>query len=454
MSPRQFALLASGALLLAACAGDAKSLGSQDTAGVSPVSPTTGSVPPITIPATYTLQAGDSPSAVAERFGITVAELEAANADSADYYRFLVGAEINLIPPPTTVPPSTAVPPASIPLTTAAPITGRVTMAFTGDVLAHRAVNRAAALPDGTYDYTAMFTNLAPVVGAVDLAVCHLESPIAPDEQVGVPPPKLAVAPAIGPVQAAAGYDRCSTASNHALNGGAAGVDATIQGLAAAGLGQSGMAASADQALPPILEINGVRVVHLSYSYGFDGDRAPEGEPWRANLIDPARIISDAQAERALGAEVVVVSMHWGASKTVGATAEQRRVAQAVTASGAIDLIVGHHAHVLQPIEQVNGVWVVWGLGNLLSDHPTSSEWPASTQDGAVVTVAVQRGSDGAISVETPAVHPTWCDTEHGYVIRFTTEADDPSLSASVREQLRVSQQRTADVLGPYLAPA
>ena len=409
MSPRQLAILTGGALLLAACAGSAKSMGPGSTTGVSVAAPTTGAgAAPTTVPPT------------------TV--------------------------PPTTVPPTT-VPPTTVPPTTV-PLSGRVTMAFTGDVLAHRAVNRAAALPDGTYDYTAMFTNLAPVIGAVDLAVCHLESPIAPDEQVIVPPPRLAVDEAIGPALAAAGYDRCSTASNHSLNGGAAGVDATIQGLAVAGLGQSGMAASAAEALPPILEINGVRTVHLSYSYGFDGDRPPEGEPWRANLIDPERIISDAQAERALGAEVVIVSMHWGASKTVGATTEQRRVAEAVTASGAVDLIVGHHAHVLQPIEQVNGVWVVWGLGNILSDHPTSSEWPASTQDGAVVTVAVQRALDGSITVETPVVHPTWCDTEHGYVIRFTTEVDDPSLTASVHEQLRVSHQRTADVLGPYLAPA
>ena len=48
-----------------------------------------------------------------------------------------------------------------------------------------------------------------------------------------------------------------------------------------------------------------------------------------------------------------------------------------LTASDSVDLIVGHHAHVVQPIEQVNGVWVVFGLGNVLSNLPTSSTWPA-----------------------------------------------------------------------------
>jgi len=328
---------------------------------------------------------------------------------------------------------------------------GRVTMAFSGDVLAHRAINRGALRPDGSYDYVPMFAKVASLVSNVDLAICHLESPVGPNGEVIVEPERIAVAATIGVALASAGYDRCSTASNHSLNGGVFGVQATIDALAAAGVGQSGMASSAAEVLPPILDINGVGVAHLAYAYGFDGDRAPAGEEWRANLIDPARIVSDAQAERARGAEVVVLSLHWGSTRAVQATAEQRRIAEAVTASGAIDIIVGHHAHVLQPIEQVNGVWVVWGMGNHLSNHPTSSEWPASTQDGVIVTIAAQRNADGTITIEQPVVYPTWCDREHGWVIRLTSEADDPTLSDAVRDQLRKSQQRTATVLGWFL---
>lgn len=335
---------------------------------------------------------------------------------------------------------------------TLAPPSGRVTMAWSGDVLAHRAINRGALQPDGTYNYAPMFANVASLVSSVDLAICHLESPVGPNGEVIVEPERIAVAASIGVALASAGYDRCSTASNHSLNGGVSGVEATIDALAAAGLGQSGMASNADEVLPAILEINGVRVAHLAYAYGFDGDRAPAGEEWRANLIDPAQILSDAQAERARGAEVVVVSLHWGSTRAVQATAKQRRIAEVITASGAIDIIVGHHAHVLQPIEQVNGVWVVWGLGNHLSNHPTSSEWPVSTQDGAIVTIAVQRRPDGTIVVEQPVVYPTWCDREHGWVIRLTTEADDPNLSGAVRDELRKSQKRTAELLGWFLA--
>ena len=67
------------------------------------------------------------------------------------------------------------------------------------------------------------------------------------------------MAATIGVALASAGYDRCSTASNHSLNGGVFGVQATVDALAAAGVGQSGRASSAAEVLPPILVINGVR---------------------------------------------------------------------------------------------------------------------------------------------------------------------------------------------------
>ena len=65
---------------------------------------------------------------------------------------------------------------------------GRVTMAFTGDVLAHRAVNRGAMQPDGSYNYVPMFANVASLISSFDLAICHLESPVGPNGEVIVEP--------------------------------------------------------------------------------------------------------------------------------------------------------------------------------------------------------------------------------------------------------------------------
>jgi poly-gamma-glutamate synthesis protein (capsule biosynthesis protein) len=149
----------------------------------------------------------------------------------------------------------------------------------------------------------------------------------------------------------------------------------------------------------------------------------------------------------------VIVSLHWGTERVAEPNAFQRRVADEVTRSGEVDLIVGHHAHVIQPIEQVNGRWVVFGMGNFLSNMPTGDSWPASTQDGMIVTVAIAEQPGGGFVVEQPVVTPTWVDRSNGFVIRpVLTDVLDPSLSAGVIGQLEASIARTRAEVGAFVA--
>lgn len=333
------------------------------------------------------------------------------------------------------------------------PPTPRVTFSFTGDTHTSRHVNWSAQLPDGTFDYRHMFANIAPYVGWADVAVCHFENPVAPPGQpVIIEPPEMSAAATLATALASGGFDRCSVASNHSLDRGVAGIDATLDALDAAGLGHSGMARSAGERRAVPFEVNGIAIAHLSYSYGFDGNVVPASEPWRTNPIDPAVIVADAVQARADGADAVIVSLHWGAAANVQPTAYQRTIAEAVTAPGVIDLVVGHHAHVLQPISKVNGTWVVWGLGNLLSNHPTGPKLPAAAQDGAIVSVELTKARDGSISVSRPSAVPTWVDKTNRHVIRTTFERFDPSLPTTTRAQLTVSHARTSGVMAGFVA--
>lgn len=329
-----------------------------------------------------------------------------------------------------------------------------LTLAFTGDTLPHRPlVDQAWASGGGAgFDFRPMFARVASIIGSVDLAVCHLETPVAPAGE------RLSTAPIYGvPVEIVdaiswAGYDRCSTASNHSLDRGIAGIDATVTALAAAGVGESGMARTLDETIAPVVTVSGIAVAHLSYAYGFNGLRLPPGEEWRANVIDPVRIVADALVARERGADVVIVSLHWGTERVSTPTESQRAVAEVITASGAVDLIVGHHAHVLQPIELVNGRWVAFGLGNFLSNMPTGDSWPASSQDGAVITVTIDELADHSLVVRQPVVQPTWVDRDAGWVIRpVLTDLADPTVSDGTRAELARSLARTAEVLGPFL---
>jgi poly-gamma-glutamate capsule biosynthesis protein CapA/YwtB (metallophosphatase superfamily) len=330
-------------------------------------------------------------------------------------------------------------------------------MAFSGDTLAHSPLWRGAqriAEAEGRegYDFVPMLARLRPLLEPADLAVCHLETPIAPLGEELSTAPRYGVPEEIADALAQAGYDRCSTASNHALDRGAAGVVRTVDVLESRAIGQSGMARTPDEIQPRVIDVAGVAVSHLSYTFSYNGLSPPAGEEWRSALIDPDRILTDAAAARAAGAEVVVVSLHWGAEKVPAPTAEQRSIAEVLTASGLIDLIVGHHAHVVQPIEQINGHWVVFGLGNVLSNHPTGPSWPAASQDAMVVTVAMTVGAGGAVTVERPVVHPTWVDRAANWTVRpVLEELALPDLPPADRSLLEQSLARTAAVVGDYI---
>jgi poly-gamma-glutamate synthesis protein (capsule biosynthesis protein) len=332
-------------------------------------------------------------------------------------------------------------------------------MAFTGDILVHsplwrQAARNAAAAGGEGFDFDPMLVRLAPVLESVDLAVCHLETPFAPDGEELSTFPLFGVPDEVADAIADAGYERCSTASNHTADRGMIGIEHTVTVLEAHGVAQSGMARSPDEIEPQLVDVDGVAVSHLSYTFSYNGLVLPEGEEWRSALIDPIRIAADVEAARALGAEVVVVSLHWGEEKVHRPSHYQRNVAEALTALGTIDLIVGHHAHVLQPIEQVNGTWVVFGLGNVLSNMPTSDNWPASSQDAAVVTVEFEVAPDGAVTVERPVAHPTWVDKHAGWeALLVLDELARDDISAGYRGQLERSLARTIDVLGDHVLP-
>ena len=353
----------------------------------------------------------------------------------------------------------------TIAATTTIDTSRHLSFAFTGDVLTHTPIinqaRRNALLLNGAsesesptdyeYVFDPMFARVANLISGADLAICHLETPIAPEGEALSTFPFFGVPPQITDAIAKSGFDRCSTASNHAYDRGIDGIDATISALTASGLGQSGMAHVANDIEPKIFLVKGVKLTHLSYTFGYNGLQLPNDQQWRSAIIDPERILRDAKTARGLGAEVVIVSMHWGTEKDPRANSMQTNIAERLTASGLIDLIVGHHAHVVQPIARLNGVWVLYGLGNVLSNLPTDERWPANSQDAVIATINMTITKSGKVFVDRPVVHPTWVDKDHGWVVRPVLEdLADPNVAPSTKAMLMTSRARTAKVLGDY----
>jgi poly-gamma-glutamate capsule biosynthesis protein CapA/YwtB (metallophosphatase superfamily) len=218
-----------------------------------------------------------------------------------------------------------------------------------------------------------------------------------------------------------------------------------------AGLRHAGTARNAAEAAGAVVDVRGLRVGLLSYAYGLNGGRVPAEQPWLINLIDPDRIIADARAARRAGARFVVVLLHWGQENQAAPTTSQRELARRLLAAPEVDLILGHHVHVVQPIEQVGGKWVAYGMGNSLSNQ-TPACCAAGSQDGVMVQVTV--GVDKGVARVRAVRHvPTWVEHPSYRVRPVLTALTDRSLPAAARQALEASRDRTTRAVGPA-APA
>lgn len=352
--------------------------------------------------------------------------------------------------PPT---PSASPTPSATPTPTPTPAPPRTaTIAFTGDLLPHQPVmNAAAANAAEGWDFRPMFDEVRPILAGVDLAICHLESPISPDDRdLGTFPvfnaPRALVAAAVD-----AGYDGCSTASNHSFDRRVAGVHSTLDVFDAMGLRQAGTARTAEEDVAPVLyEVNGITIGHVAATYSLNGFVLPADQPWLVDLIDPAEVIREAGLARAAGAEFVVVSLHWGNEYQHVPSVQQEQWLAEILPSDEVDLVIGHHAHVVQPIDRVGDEWVVFGLGNFLSNQ-SGDCCTVATQDGMIATVTLREDEAGGIAVAGIVATPTWVDRADGYVIRVASgQPARPELAGVLAD----SDARTREVVGSRLGTA
>jgi poly-gamma-glutamate capsule biosynthesis protein CapA/YwtB (metallophosphatase superfamily) len=330
----------------------------------------------------------------------------------------------------------------------AGPAVRDIRIVATGDLLVHQPVwARALANGNGRYRFQPMFRAIRPRIRGADLAICHMETPLGPGAPSGYPvfntPPALATAIKW------AGWDVCTTASNHSVDHGQAGVRSTIRALRRAGLRHTGTARSRREARRILLaEVKGIRVAILAATYGTNG--IPMPHPWSVKLIRPKQIIARARRARRLGADLVILNLHWGAEYVHAPTAVQRAIARRLRRSGAVDLIVGQHAHVVQPIRRLRGRFVVYGEGNFLSAQ-SSSCCPGPTQDGLAAVARVRVTGDRVSVTRVNYVpiyvrRPDFVVLPVGHRLRRLAAAGASGSAEAVA--LRASWRRTVGVVG------
>ncbi|MHC3467506.1 CapA family protein [Streptomyces sp. 7R007] len=322
------------------------------------------------------------------------------------------------------------------------------TLVASGDVLPHTSVIDRARFDGGgtTYDFRPMLAGVRSVVARADLALCHMETVYgANGDYTGYPlfksPPEIAQG------LAATGYDGCSTASNHSLDDGAAGIDRTLDALDRAGVRHAGTARTeAEARTTTLLRAGAAKVAHLAYTYDTNGFPLPPGQPWAVDFMDQNRIIADARAARRAGADVVVVSLHWGTEWQDEPDQQQLALAQTLTASRTggrpdIDLVLGTHAHVPQAYEKVNGTWVVYGMGDQVAgemyNHEGAQDPRGNQSTLARFTFAPPSRPGGRWEVTRAEFIPQVFDVDAGRVVNLNRAIEQGADLQGVRDRIR-----------------
>ncbi|MBW5423809.1 CapA family protein [Streptomyces sp. BG9H] len=340
------------------------------------------------------------------------------------------------------------------------------TVAAAGDILIHpqltdqaRKDAKATGKGEKGIDFGPLMAGVKPVISKADLGICHFEPVVGKPGGPFQSYPDFLVPPQIATAIKGVGYDQCSTASNHTLDHGPAGVTRTLNTLDKAGLRHTGSARSAAEGDKPLItEVKGVKVGQIAFAFGFNGREVPKDKPWIVNQNDFDAIAAAEKKARKAGAEVVILSIHWGRENQPNASAPQIRLARKIATETGINLVIGHHAHVVQPMEKVDGTWIAYGLGNQVARHDVPS---GLTEEGVVGWFEfVKRGGEWDVNAkyvptfvdippdpdETGAL-PKGAVEDHRLLDVAATLRDGDGLSEQQHSRYRLAFERTQGTL-------
>ena len=338
----------------------------------------------------------------------------------------------------------------------------QVSFAVAGDVIPHEPVRAAAAAAgEGAAGWGALFSDVADVFQHADFGFVNLETPVAPAHSRGSKPFLFDAPIALIDALKANGIKMVSFANNHVMDQGWAGFAETREHLREQGLLFVGSGDTAQQAWQPVIvEANGIKVGWLGMTRWLNGGRNPDkdelphvnffpypGESGGAPGMDEAGVLEAIKQAR-LKCDLLVVSIHWGTEYAPAPRPEDVETAHKMLEAGAA-VIVGHHPHVLQPVETYHtadgrDAVIFYSLGNFLSNQsrtyvdglmPDTNGDPrdemiglfsAVRKDYGPAGVRVELGHVGVLPVwgennrnelargraKTPVIHPILIDRE------------------------------------------
>ena len=310
------------------------------------------------------------------------------------------------------------------------------TVLSTGDILPHMGVTNSGLQSDGSYDYENIYRYVMPYVTAADYSVANLETTLCGLDNgyqySGYPNFNTPDEIALGALEA--GFDMLLTANNHCYDTGVAGLSRTVTTVREIGLDTLGTMASADEPKYQIVEINGIRIGMMCYTYE-TSDRSPDRPSLNGMITSEESLgminsfdydqldkfygeiethMADMDNE---GVDAVVLYIHWGNEYQLAPNKTQQQIAQDLCDLG-IDVIIGGHPHVIQPMELLTSTVdenhktvCLYSMGNFVSNQRLGlidASKTAHTEDGMLFSLTFTRYSDGTVALTGVDIIPCW----------------------------------------------
>lgn len=312
------------------------------------------------------------------------------------------------------------------------PTDTKVSIVAVGDNLIHNTLIDAGKQDDGSLDYTSFYENIAGYVKSADIACINQETMLGgPDfEYLGYP--CFNTPWEVGEAAINAGFDVFTCATNHSLDVQKfSGIEAECkffdQHPEVTHIGTNDTEEDYNNIV--YYEKNGIKFALLNYTYGTNGISIPNDRPWCVNMLDEEKVTADLKKARAT-ADCVIVFPHWGTENSHEISEQQRKYVKIFSDNG-VDIVIGTHPHVLQPVEWVTNeetgkkMIVYYSIGNFIS-HQTN----LNQMCGGMAEITVER-VNGEIQVTSAKLAPVidyYRNTGNGYkfsVYRLSDYTDD-----------------------------
>lgn len=265
-----------------------------------------------------------------------------------------------------------------------------LSLVMVGDCLIHQTVYKAAQKSDGTYSFSDMFTKVKPLIENKDIAYYNQESIIG-GKSLGLSTyPRFNSPEEIGDDMINLGFNTVGLANNHTMDKGEIGVVNSVNyWKTKPGVYYTGQALSNEdrQSNIKIKEVNNIKYVFLSYTTVTNGLLPPEGKEYLTNIYSKEKVENDISSVKDK-VDLIIVAMHWGVEYQNKENQEQHKIAEELSNMG-VNLIIGTHPHVIQPVSYVNDTLVFYSLGNFISSQDTSDKLT-----GAVASLTISKKDD------------------------------------------------------------